>query len=396
MVGRRRVLAGGMAAAALSGCMRLGNRAAAPQGATKHVTLRLPWPESDGLAKALVHGYGAVEPGVTLQPTAFGSGGDPAHVDLFELWSISEAVALGGQAFADLNPLLATLNADLGALLPGMADLYSLQGRRFGLPFAVSHTVVAVRQDAIDRWRLDTDWRGWDVAALRDVCLGIRAAGHDPLDRDGLTTVDAWTAFIAGYGGGLKADGVPDPTRPGTLAGLGQLAELVRIAGSPPKAWTQYAPSAPITLMDSQTLAMRQLFRGAPVPDVVAARFPRMPVFPVIPAQSPALAVTRVCREPLAAARLLLWLLGPDGQHLVEAQRQQSVRRDMADSGVWAEGLPHLTDAGGMVADPSAYRIVPFVSGRYELAVQAVLQGAAISPNTLGPRLAALAGGASH
>lgn len=68
----------------------------------------------------------------------------------------------------------------------------------------------------------------------------------------------------------------------------------------------------------------------------------------------------------------------------------------MAASPVWAEGVPHLTDAGGMVADPATYRVVPFGADRYELAVRAVLQGAAQLPDTLGPGLAALAAAAPH
>lgn len=366
---RRRTVLAAACGLALSACAWRARPAQLPP----RMRLRLSWAGSDGMARAAVRAYAAVRPEVELWMA--GPEGDPAKVDLFQVWS---ALDLRGQ-FQSLAKPLATLNADLGGLLSGWHDAYAQDGIPWALPYGLSHLLVAVRQDAIDQWRLRADWSTWDVAGIRDVCLAIRAAGAAPLERDGLLIPAVWTAFVIGFGGRLDPSGQPILQAPGTVAGLQTLAELVRLAGTPPQAWTRYAPTAPVTVMDSATLAAGQA-AGVHPPQVVAARFPRLPRQAVIPTSAPALAVTKACGNVLESVRFMLWLLGPQGQSLVGAAHLQPVRGDVAAQ---PSPLPGVTDRGGLAADASDDRLVPAVQGRYEVGTRTLLLQAAQNPAVL-------------
>ncbi len=217
---------------------------------------------------------------------------------------------------ARLNEAMRLSNFEPRALLPGALACFSdVGGGVYGLPVAVHPIYVLCSVQALEASGLPVPPpASWTVEDFAAACLAVDAATRagkrtgviaalPPMVgkvRVGAATYSGslamsalWTAFVLGYGGSIVRGGRFALDNPGAVEGLARLVSLAREYG---------APSADLLTFNTGGLRpgtapafwfLPYLGEGVPGPAWCAARMPRFPVRPVVPADAEGVTLVR-------------------------------------------------------------------------------------------------------
>jgi hypothetical protein len=315
---RRRTLlalaaAGGLA---LTGC-RWGPP---PPGPVELVVASVPLPEGP-----LRAAFDAAHPSIRLafapagprapQPSAVGC-------ELGRLGSVPPARLL------PLGELLSLESFTPTAIDPAVWRLGQVGGQPRAVPCARARLAVAYDAARLGRLGLPRPERGWDLAGFLDLCRRLAARGERPLGRQGAEGALAVALAL------LEGFGAPLPTDPRAPERAPEAAIQALVAWAEVRWWTAEEawapePGAPVLGLRFGILAAeaRAWARAGAV--VGLARFPRLPVRPVVPARAWGHGALRGGPSPGAALTFLAWSGEYDGQRLVRALGLAPVLADL-------------------------------------------------------------------
>lgn len=314
-----------------TGCRRLGPP---PPGPVHLAVIREPLP-----AGPLIAAFNVANPGIVLNVVGAGAAHAPsqtaAHADqrvtgrAAPLPSATGLVAsdlgaAGRATLQPLNPLLGLAGFQPSDIDPATWGLFTLGARQWGMPMVRSRLVVLCDATVFARWRIPLARPGWTWTAFLATCAALSAVrpGVPPLARWDAALADAlWPALIAGWGGHLvdaRGRFLPVPEAVAVEA-LRAFAAAHAYAGG--AAWGE----ARVPLAQRPAMALRAFVTAADIDAWVTkaglapgvARFPLLPVRPLVPAFAWAHGVLRTAPDPGAALRLLVWSAGYDGQRFV-------------------------------------------------------------------------------
>ena len=244
-------------------------------------------------------------------------------------WILQAASPFVPRQAVALNGVLRAMNFDRAALLPGALEAFTMQGRTTALPTSVMLAGVRYRPEAFRQAGAPQPSPDWTLtefqAALARLAWTIRhgtlpgylaplpplvgfrrftinspqtsshTAGGLTVTSGGPVTetwqgnlfngyVDIWAGFALGFGGSLVRDGAFTLTNAATLRGFQAAVELALAFG----AGQRDVPASPAAVQRAATaypVRFSAAYTGTPPPPGWSwARFPRMPVYPVVPA----------------------------------------------------------------------------------------------------------------
>jgi len=248
-----------------------------------------------------------------------------------------------------LLPDLKALNFDPAVLLSGLRSAGTGKTTRAGLPTRLLPTMVAYNTAAFAAAGIPKPAADWTYNDFLEVCATLQGAiKAGKLDGAGVSQVLSgtilqptgynawfWEAFVLGFGGQVFENGVFVLDDGDATWGLTEFASLVRgyalplVFGTPPPGTpltVPYSPQAAMAFTQLSPWGFDPPAGKSGRPEVARrayARFPRLPVQPVVLADTLMRAVHRVGKatEPVApviaaAARYLTWRLQPPQQSL--------------------------------------------------------------------------------
>ncbi len=215
-------------------------------------------------------------------------------------------------SYAPLETALHAANFQPTELLSGSLPAFSGGAGTYGVPLSAAPTAVLYNVQAFAAARLPPPPAEWTVDDFEKTCaalVGAMRGGRVPqcyavlpalvgwsswtvqagktsyrMDWAGqLVDANVWGAFVLGYGGSVVRYGRFDLSDPGAMRGLARLVAIARAYGAGP----QYTPhqQADVARLLAGAAMRFGTYNGGPAPAGFRyARFPRLPVRPVVPA----------------------------------------------------------------------------------------------------------------
>ncbi len=229
-------------------------------------------------------------------------------------WGVSLSTPFVPPAtYRPLNAAMRARNFSVGSLAAGALAAFATPAGQYGLPVACLPTGLMYDVQAFADAGLTVPAGDWSIDVFEGACAALHGAiragrltrfygvlptmiGHSQwTDKSGnahyvinwtgqLTDPNIWGAFVLGYGGWMVRNGRFDLTNRGAVRGLDRLVQIVRQYGSNEK----YIPRSQgdVHRLWSGAVMRFVSYRGAPAPTGFRyARFPGLPVRPVVPAQ---------------------------------------------------------------------------------------------------------------
>lgn len=253
---------------------------------------------------------------------------------------------------ADLSPLIAADNYDLGDFYPQILDGFRCHGGLYGLPRDNDTKVIFYNRDLFDAARLPYPQDGWTWDDLRRDALALSASGGPPHYGFAFEPDTWWKLWVWQNGGDLYDDPVA-PTRltlesPAALGALQFLHDLIYVDHVTPP-YAQLTSSEQIgQLFTSGKLAMAfgnhalvPLFAGTPGLHWAAAPLPRS-VAAVNYAGGAGYVIAARSHHPQQAWTFLKWLLSTKGEAIfTESGLIVPSRRSVGNSNLFLQqGVP--------------------------------------------------------
>lgn len=298
---RRDLLAAGAAAVGATACSRLTRRQVAQaQAAPLFPILLLTDDSPDAVAQ-----FARFDPSLDPIPGS----GPQAHAvrqaGQAPAWAIFPAQPGGVQnSYVDLDTGLRATNFDAHTLLPGAMAAFTFNGQQWALPVSAAPIALRYQPAAFAAAGVPAPTPTWTLDDFTHACAAIQAAVsagtapkgiYGPLQPVGQTETQVFgalglladgilaQAFAAGHGGWLVRGGQFDFTNSGAVAGLSKLVDIARAyagpAGRLPRAQTDVSAFYAGAAMDFAS----PVANSPDAPQWRYARFPRLPVAPVVP-----------------------------------------------------------------------------------------------------------------
>lgn len=352
--GRRRFLrAAAYTAVAAAGCARPIPAAAAQT--TIGVTVPLP---PAAVAPTLEAQFAADNPGFRV---VYARNGAPG----VQWWLVQGAPYDAG--LIDLGPALQALNFQPSILPSALWSTYIRDGPVVALPTHLEPVAVAYWPDALKGAGAAEPSPDWTVADFTSTCQQIQyAIQSGALQKIGVQSVlprmvgsgtgsiddiNMWGAFVQGFGGDIVAGQVSGLASTAGVQGVTALVNLARRFGSDPEAplaGEAFAPSVAMSFMVMLPGALTPAWEAAEA--YRYARFPALPVRPVVPAyiggrglaygyDGPSGCLPVVPENILeGAARYFIWLYQTTQQQLLaRAGRPPITADDALVRAFWAD-----------------------------------------------------------
>jgi len=369
------------------GCARVRQTAAVP------VTLSFQPHNALTLVPGLLSRYTKVDPSVHFVPGQgpFGLTAAPGS-DGYVMWSTWSGMEGNGlpNGMVPLTTVLRSANFSVRQLLAGALDTFTLGGDVYGLPYMVTPWAVGWRTDAFAAAGIAVPAATWTLDDFEAACAALQGAiagGRIPWAKwvlpvaagrvtQGAVSVFGFLADVrlaaalaAGYGAPLYGNGRFQLTTAAALAALDRLVQICRNYAAPtstlfiPKSGQPYPPATSVLTLGRPLLPKG----GASIADPATAslqplrryaRFPLMPVRPVVPVDYQGIAVGRTGQEQakvaettdqhvVAAVRFALWLYQPDQQRALEGAGLPPVVADAAtQDAFWTAQLAGFSAVG--------------------------------------------------
>lgn len=265
--------------------------------------------------------------------------------------------------WVSLDAFLRRSDFDPSGLLPGTMGAFISRGAQDAVPITQAPAAMHWRRDVFDAAGLPAPQPSWTLAQWLDACNRIQAviasgkveglvsvwgplrsmrigSGADVMGLPNpLGNPSLWVGFALGYGGTIVQGGHFDFSDAKVQAGLAQLVSLARAFGAPAGVLPTRKADVP-TFPEKYAIEWVQYLpaRGFPAappplpqygPEWRYARFPRLPVRPIVPTNLLGLGVVLTDgsqgtppppqADLDAADELLLWLYQPNQQRELAA-----------------------------------------------------------------------------